>query len=474
MTVLFCNSCTSSEQSPNNGCAIAECVNGGNSNISSVILCNNCLAKTLSNRDTALRFNESQQQLKSNEMDNYGRKRLDDLNVDVLSLIFDELTIVDMMNLCHAYPIRILSTVAKYSFWRRYKDYTVQMKNYAPNDGNHITLDNDLKCIQVGRKKSAKVFRIFGNVIHQLEISYPSIIIVQFMNRYMRHTLVRLHLNSIDENAVSHFTKPFTAVEELELSFGYTYQSKEHLKCNQVFYNIRQLTLHSNVDYNFIDCALPFLEHLQSHTIYTSDEMKFEKFLSKNAQLRSIETKYLSGNVCNAINRYVPNLESLTLSSAAVTNETRFECVKHLKIHNSNSIVFHEMRNLLFPCLESLQIIYAHEIFNVSGEFIRKHKTISHLKVLDFKRNGHQQFVQLLVELPNLREITLQLYYGDINIESISEIVGGHQQLQKLHLTELSSWAIKSLRKRCANDFDDWNITENDENIGIFSLERKQ
>lgn len=124
ITTVFGANRTSTDPSSTRftSCSVAECVNSGNVNLSTAIICNGCTARIFSNNDKAIKFYEFQEKLLNDDDDNFGGKKLVDLNVDVLSLIFDELDILDILNLVKAFPGKALPPVANTTFWRRYRD----------------------------------------------------------------------------------------------------------------------------------------------------------------------------------------------------------------------------------------------------------------------------------------------------------------------------------------------------------------
>lgn len=192
VTALFCNSCVSSEQSHINNCSVPECINGGNKNLSSVILCNCCMAKGFSHRDTALLFHKFQQKL--NSINDKGRKTFADLDFDVLSLIFEELDTDSMLKLLDASPTDMIFTVAKDTFWRRYKDYTVRIISESESRSTStpdytFALDSIPKRVMLSTSKAPKILRLFGNVIRHLVVQSPSTIISQYINKYLSGSL---------------------------------------------------------------------------------------------------------------------------------------------------------------------------------------------------------------------------------------------------------------------------------------------
>lgn len=232
----FYASCTASDPAvqldpAHKSCSVAECINNGNTNRSSVILCNGCMDRILSNYDATSLFQAAQRKL-----DNFGQKKLADLNVDVLSLIFDDLDLSDMMKLLKAYPAKVLRAVAKQNFWRKYKGYEVHFDEFI--DVLIISIDHKSKRITISSKESRKLLKIFGDSIQYVYATDLKPFTMQNINKFGGN-LIRLRMRfDIVYDALSYLTTPFTAVEELELDIIGRIESG-NLPLNQLFPKVR-------------------------------------------------------------------------------------------------------------------------------------------------------------------------------------------------------------------------------------------
>lgn len=203
------------------------------------------MAKILSNRDTSLLFREIQQKLTKNYdrnsfihpkltqfdsyKDNFGRKKLIDLNYDVLFLILNELNILDTLNLLKVYPDETLSAVAAADFRRKYKGHTVNIDAYSESSdvGTNRTIEVDAhSTIAVFQFKISKnLLKHFGAVIERLAIrssheQFPTQFYVfstlsQWIYKYAGRSLKCLNLNYIFTNMLVHLNKPFKKLEKL-------------------------------------------------------------------------------------------------------------------------------------------------------------------------------------------------------------------------------------------------------------------
>lgn len=91
---LFCNNLLSSVLSSENLCSAPECISSGNSDPSTAYLCKNCVAKVISSGENLRKFRETQQKLKSTN----GKMKMAHIYPDVLAIIFDELTLEQMID----------------------------------------------------------------------------------------------------------------------------------------------------------------------------------------------------------------------------------------------------------------------------------------------------------------------------------------------------------------------------------------
>lgn len=157
LIVLLCDSCIASDS----GCCIAECINNGNDDLSTAIICNICVAKGLSNSDGSSRM--LRQKLKSIGVYDGHQKKVTDLNVDMLLLIFEHLDSKDILNLAKSAPAPTIYAAAKHAFYSKYKDYSVHMAdNY---DIDEILFEDHNKRIFIQLNKGAEILRVIGSEV---------------------------------------------------------------------------------------------------------------------------------------------------------------------------------------------------------------------------------------------------------------------------------------------------------------------
>lgn len=178
---LFCNSCMSKNISYNI-CSVAECINNGNDNLTSVVLCNECMKNVLSNSVAAHQFHGVQRELVIRH--HYHRIKLADLNADVLFLIFDQLEIGDLLNLLTVYPDGMFSAIANDIYRRKYKDYDLFINNYTTLDTTGVGINKySNNSIVVGEKAPLFLF-FFGGLVQNLNIVSAPNYNIQYVNKY--------------------------------------------------------------------------------------------------------------------------------------------------------------------------------------------------------------------------------------------------------------------------------------------------
>lgn len=174
VTAIFCSSFMETASSPQN-CSVPECLNNKNGDLSTAILCNDCVNKIFADPDATSLFNKVQQKINYN-----GPKRLSDLNADVLCIIFDQLDILQIFKLIKAYPAEILSAVAKNVFLRRYKDYEMNIWDLKDHDikGEFKGIDIHEKRIRIGYEMNYGILRYFGDAMRYVSFSTLSIVYI--------------------------------------------------------------------------------------------------------------------------------------------------------------------------------------------------------------------------------------------------------------------------------------------------------
>lgn len=515
LTALFCNVCASIDPI-NANCSIVECVNSGNIDTSSAILCNDCMAKILSNKDTSLLLREIQQRLTNNDnqisithprystkvesgSDNFDRTKLADLNADVLFLIFDELHILDTLNLLKAYPDETLSAVAAADFRRKYKCHTINIDAYPQSSdvGTYRTIEVNAHSIAVFQLKITKnLLKHFGAVIERLTIKsffepfstrfYVFSTLSQWIYKYAGRSLKCLDLSYMTTDMVVHFNQPFVAVEELAIkNYRLSKQQKtlETKPLHELFPRLHklQMELHPNMNYSFIYCNFPHLEILQMEITEGTKNEVLDAFLSKNTQIKSIEMTFLSKDICDIINNNLPNLECLKLRQISHVNDTHFKWLKNFEI---NSINNEQIKRLSLPLLQTLNITYNPRVGVEWIPFFHTHKNITRLKISRVYGRDSHQIIQMIRNISNLIEVMIEehFYFGTSNFGFTSEIINGTitrgRKLEKFSLLtyNLTEHELNTIREQIKND---WMLFENRHQLHridgvILSFEKKK
>lgn len=458
--VLLSANCMSNG-SPHKICSVADCINNAKSDISSAILCKVCMAKILSNHHTAILLHEIQW-----KMNHINRPNLADLNADVLLLIFDQLDILEIINLIKAYPSKQLTAVARYCFRKRYKDYVVHISTpTSAANKKEIEFDDESKIIHILEKTSAKILRYFGYAIENVRIQYLSTVIVEYLNKYTIDSLKKLTLMSIKKDAFVHLTKPFEKLEELSI---HNKIADEHRPFNEIFPNIRKFSfrIYSKVDINFLLCEFLRLERFEIYYPFEAgNEELLEKFVRKNPQLQSLVINQLTPNMCSIINKHAPHLTNLTISTSdlSIKKNTIVEHVQHFRISRHNSgYVSEPLNKLTFLRLQSLSVVFLQISSVALKEFCKRHKNVSQITDLTLEGvyENQERLYELIRELPSLTEITLQ-HANIVNYRVIPGTI--HAILERCeNLTKLNLFAFhfgenesNNLRKQFENN---WHI----------------
>lgn len=470
VAVLFFNGCMSNEQSPNDGCSVPECINGGNDDLSTAILCNNCLVKGFSRRYSTSLFYKFQQEINSIEKNGNDRKIFADLDADVLLLIFDQLSIESIIHLLDVSATHTILYAARATFWRRYKDYAMRVLSESESEHrSYFSINYNPNILGITTKEAPKILRYFGSVFRHLIVEQPSTIITKYINKYLSNSLTKFEILSVRDNddTLYHITKPFTEVQEFKLTFDrYRFErpiQTGNLSLCQLFPNLRELSLYNfkTYDNSFIICEYPHLEHLTSIAQTETNERMLDEFLNINPQIQSMYAGCLTGNICGLIEKYVPNIENLTVSEfGKLENRTRLEHVKHLKVNNGDYFLGSYSNMYSFPRLESLQMSQCHEFFDKWSAFFREHTHVRKLTFLDLAGRDSEQFINLLNELPYLVELILihkRHALWDAKLETVIEIINSHPQLEKVELLALSLRvnSFEQFKERFQNE---WNI----------------
>lgn len=410
-----------------------------------VIFGPNYTASATPRSDNAPRSSEFQPQLPSR---NNGRKKFTELNLDVLSLIFDNLRFKDIINVAEASP-RLSSLAAE----------VLRIKN------DNINIETDFICIQtlMASKKSIqnilsdskidnyetfelvlKTLKHFGHMFQRLSIQMPyeppNIIkietITTYINKYTTKSVREFTWWGNSENSFESFTVPFEAVEELYIGIKGQEMKQPKVPFNKLFPNLRTLHWVSyGLNYTFLECEFPHLQRVKLYADSSMRENHFFKLLEKNPQVKELTVKqHMNSNrVFNLkrVSQLLPHIENLGLVFVQLSNElTRFENVKTF-----TCLGFIAIDKLSFGSLESLRIDrrFAYK-FDLWREFFQRNTNLSSLHVNVRMKAEFTQLIEVTRILPNLTKLLVNQEKLDINDDIVGKLIESNGNLREIEI----------------------------------------
>lgn len=412
-----------------------------------------------------------------------GKTHLLDMNVDVLYIILYNFEINDLLSMVEASPQ--MSPLASAVFRQQFKGYKISISRCNSNqlDCNHENVHQvaNLKRIEIYKFNAIlNVLKYFGNAIEQLNTENGFIgaknlaEINRMANQYCTSSLTHLSLGKIEKDTFKQFIKPFVRIEELSMEITNDDIQPGIMPINEIFPKLLRLDvrIRSDIDASLFNCTLSNLEEI--FVEITSDRHKkchqLDDLLRKNPQIKSVQI--LNSIVSDvpygflaALNDHVPCLENLTMQSNLnfdMQNASlHFDNVKclHLKTYHPSSI-----DQLSFSRLESLQMKYVPIMYRLWLKFFKQNHNLKRIHLEVAYREGSVQLVELMRELPNLREIILHCIES-ISVVNIITIIEEHAQLVNFQMFLSNKFApddLDTLRDRFECE---WNIRESHHNI---------
>lgn len=396
--------------------------------------------------------------------------KLMNLNHDVLFIIFEQLDFMDLLSLTEASPdfFPLVTEIL------RRKNYEVTIRNAHSVDKLNGRSFNEFvveKRIEITYfDLILTVLKQLGHAIRHLNVEFSYIrnneaaIISQFINEYASVSLKTLRLSYVKNDTFEHFIIPFEGVEELHFGIDINEFKSDISSLNYLFPRLQRLglSLFSNVNYDFMDCELPHLKHLNLFIASEAWECKeqIEAFLRKNTQIQSLGIDFLPIDHVKIslkdINRLLPNIENLTLSTFNIGQESvRFERVKHFVLDHN---IIAPLAKLTFARLESFQMNYFQGDFNAWNNFVARHNNLSRLCVDSLNMDFRTHLVDILDALPYLSEMVLsKIRRGPVNFETISQIIGNNRNLTKFEFTTdlMAGHEFDDMKERFQNE---WHV----------------
>lgn len=188
---------------------------------------------------------------------------------------------------------------------------------------------------------------------------------------------------------------------------------------------------------------------------------QIKDLIRKNPQIRSIRCHYFPIDYLKDINELLPQLEKLSVYDFDLKNEmVHFENVKQLVSQHKRPF---SINQLVFARLDTIDMVYADEVFGTWMEFFGHHQNVT--KLILRCNSADARLVELVGALPNLHEIELKLENDcSIMANTIIQIVQNHDQLMKFTfpMDEHSEPEIEKIQKQLANE---WILEEIDDGI---------
>lgn len=409
-------------------------------------------------------------------------------DADVQFVILDCLNLTELLDV-----VKInsnLSLIVGKVFRHKYRDFefhialnNVECENNQNEEGYSVderaieTITQKSKVKLIDCKLTVDILMHFGRFMRKLTIenddkmNIPTINIIQIANDYIADTVVTLNLPHMRNDTLKQFTRPFKGVRDLNCEIKVN-QTGTILPFNKLFPELQKISISLQLDlnYSYIDCKLPHLEHLSVKLYligrYHKVNEHYEGFLQKNQQIQSINVLGLGTvpeDYIAAISK-LSNVEKLTFMNIQVQNQTiHFESIKHFKYRD----YFPQTINkFIFPRLETIVMTYDPKLYNKTLEFFENHRNLSklELKIVSASRVP-LRLDELMMELSNLREIILQNFYS-IDIFVISKIIQNHENLEKLTFWT-RNYRKADIRYAFERFEHEWNIEQSTDEIRL-------
>lgn len=401
------------------------------------------------------------------------------LNNDVLYVIFHKLEWDDLVSLVQVNSR--FEFIAHEVVRRKYKQIDqLRMRCTEYNIGSHIiTNRNRLEIYNI--HFALNVLKYFGDYFTMIKVEYYHDLtkigqISQYLNEYCSKSLQNLELIVTDDfNILETFTKPFDAVEELNIQSSVD-EFSEAIQLNKTFPRLKRLTLKSDraVNYSFIRCDFPSLEHFSIYVNNLRDVTNNEnvrELIRRNPTIRSIQPQVRDWSLIIFISKHLSNVENLTIFE--LRNEAlHFENIKNLAFLMPT---IDSIDKISVPRLDSLKIRLELRNYDKFMAFLSNHTQLRHLHVTDMSMSILRLFNEdtRFASLTNLTDVTLDVSIHHIHADPIIQFIENRSRLQRCtflgSLIHTSDFQV--LRERLGNE---WQIdsTQTDKCLTV-SFERK-
>lgn len=388
-----------------------------------------------------------------------------DLIEDVQYLILYEMNFTELVQM--AQTNNRFNSIAKDVFSHKYRDYSIEIRTIKHGIAN-CYCDNTFKIILIKELQLiTNVLRLFGNRIKTLAIvnrfidDNLSTAINKLVNVYASRSVSNLDLSYIKEDTLEQFTEPFSEVQTSNLAVFIENITGNIMPFNQLFPKLISLSmvLAHDLDYHFIDVTYPYLKHIEIHVHEFSDKRKkhIESLFRKNNQIQSVTTWNFPVDYVITINKMFPHLEKLSIRDFEDIHQTLY--FDHVKEFRLASFEVGCLNKLLFKNLQSFDMYYDEFFVDEQKQFFKINQNITKLTIEIFSYSIDDNFIQLIDELPNLREIKMQSIVNSIDPEIITKIIQSHEKLMKAEFSSYRKYD-KSAVEYFPELLEQWHVNE--------------
>lgn len=279
-----------------------------------------------------------------------------------------------------------------------------------------------------------KTLRLFGNVIQRLKLnlknanSEVSKLIIQYVNRYCSESLIELEVDIGSGDILQKLSKPFGKLERLSFEGIFPHSKGNAAPMNQTFPALRSLFLSlKSADSSYFDCYFPHLQYLQM-----SDSNFMDDLLDLNPLNYNIGTQGFKSEILKKMSS-MPQLRHLTISGFQMDldSDLIFESVTNLTIENARKT----LKNISFPNLQQLKIVFLYSSYSEWVEFLRAHKNVKQIHFDYSMQMEDGEFESLTSMLHDVEEVFVSSEKGElIGVNTIIKFIQNHKQLIRLHL----------------------------------------
>lgn len=404
------------------------------------------------------------------------RTTFDDLVEDVVFIIFGFMNIPGLLHMAEINAK--YESIASLSFRWKYRDFEIQIWQADSNGEEKFRIETRKKVISIDDYYTALgILQHFGNSIRKLRINHSRMQNNHsaMLNHFIAssESIMKLKFDYIRENTLAQFTSPLKAVEDFSC-YMYTGDFIGNiLPFDQLFPKLKKLmlTLFSDLDYSFIDCHFPHLEHF-GYNIGNSpvqQRMKLvESIMTKNPQIKSIDARFATVEFVKTIADLLPNVTNLTLFDFEIKNRSvHFENVQNFK---ADSLSAGSIDKLTFSSLESVEIKYDIKKFDKWVAFFKQNPQIRRLYLNFFDTISDEQLVGLISELPGLTEMKWGSY-GSFNTRVISRVIQRLENLMKFEFS-LNIYNEEDVDNFCKQFENEWHVARSPYGNGILLVKR--